>query len=912
MSRPTQKTQKTPDRKNMKKKTIILEIFLDTEYISNSQYISIQYKTNVTIPHLNIKKTFKQIIFDNNYRDFIEKSNLQFKTDNPDVLITYKNIKNNLLDNVLFQSIMENVELIEPNLFSEPIQVFTNLFFYFSITDLYVAFGQEAILNLVKQKSIRQRRTNISGSFIVQDVYKNQNIKYHVKLKDMSGLNRTSLKNFANSYGLNVEDKGLLDSYKTEMEKGLFEMPNQFCLYAYNDCELLEKILLTVINSLNELLKKVFLEQTFEYSNSTVPMTIGTIVDNLYNFYFENTYMQNNDFAYMALAKKSILDPLNKNYNLNLSLLKDLNGIKNKQQLKAFKIENPALYDRIAKFARNRNNFSIYATQYCSHKFLTMFQNSSDYNIASLASIVGGRTVNERPFEMMINYGVDIDIVSAYSSTLQNFGLIVGEPNITETDFNSEKIKLKQFLKKFKNKKLSKYTKILVSGNLSFEQNLILSRIDSDTVLAGALKKSIIDEEISQTTRTPALLRKQIYNGTLTMEFIDILKKTCSSLELKEFYELDVIAALYYLESDLLSWDDFLNECFENPKTKKWCVLPFKPFMEKLIDLRNVYKKSSDPNIFAQNITIKLIMNTFYGLLSSIYFKINNALLGDLITGHIRVCSWLLTTALGGSQTITDGTAFDLTTVLKFKKEFRPSIDKKPSLSALSNFYALKNHRSIIVNSLENKNWEEYFSKLPHNYDLETLKNSCFNHVKLFWSHYNIELSFDLEIKNIFKNGAYFGKSFYYYLEYDSKANIFKPYYKIRGFRLNNKDLHKYPAYEFLKYLCENQNDPNILDKPFKILNNGEYTSRKLLKIPMYLHKIKQNSNYELIPGDEEIKISKYKISNDYMFVNDLKDLKKRIRRKVPQKNAYKQLFEKFLEYSIKTMLKKMIDDSLK
>lgn len=67
-----------------------------------------------------------------------------------------------------------------------------------------------------------------------------------------------------------------------------------------------------------------------------------------------------------------------------------------------------------------------------------------------LGLTTGGRTVNERPSEITIKYGADIDIQGAYGSNLSKILYPVGRPRMyfsTPNDFQN--LTLGKFMKKY-------------------------------------------------------------------------------------------------------------------------------------------------------------------------------------------------------------------------------------------------------------------------------------------------------------------------------------------------------------------------------------------------------------------------------------------------------------------------------
>lgn len=902
---------------------VYLNIYLDTEY-TNEEYLSIQYKANYEMNGQFY--SISSIIIDDNYKQTLEenvKYNEEidlFKKDKQ-INISFDTLTKNDISHVILEDFLKHFNKSHSNnQYLDKIIFTTNVFFFYAIKDISIAFGPEYILDKINTNKINQNR-NISGKFKINQMYKNIENVFNITLKDLSGLTNGGLDGFAKEYGVKGKLK-TLDEYKINMAEPLVKMPIIFLEYAFNDVIILEETFELVLSSFNNILKDIFKEKEYKFTHSNINTTIGSLVNKLFNYYFNNVYLKNDPFNYIALAKVSILNPLNKNYKRNLELIRIVIENPGRVNLEKLQKEDSKLFNEIDLMCRNKSNFSIYAYQYCSNKFLTKQSYNSNLYTAALASVSGGRTSNERPNEYSILHGCDIDISGAYASVLEEIGIPLNSPKIFSTSENQEQITLGEFLTKNKKDLDNDYFKILVSGKLSFEQNILFSRIESKEVLQKAIKINNWHDEAKQAQRTSALIRNEIYMGTITNDMLKTLRKVCSTQELKEIYELKVQSALFYPETKKLSFEDFIEEClnctgefgydqqketiFDN-RTNCWCLLPFKEFMSKLRKLRSEYKKN--PLTFHLNNAIKLVINTLFGILASIFFSINNALLGDIITTRIRCNVWLLTTPLGSSQCITDGAAFDLTTTLNFKE----NSTIKPSLNYLSNYYSLQKHRSMELKPLNNINWPNYFEKIKENINLSEINELAMNHVKKFWSNYDLEVNFETEIKYLFKNGAYLSKTFYYYQAYNIDKSEYEEYFKIRSFRKSKELEFQYPIYYLLKYISENQQNINYNKIPYIIPNEGKYQNVKLLKISSYKEEREKSfKNYQklkLNPGDAIIKEIQFKMSNDHFFVYTLEEHKKRTKRR---SGKHKSLFDRFLySHGIEYMFKKMISDDL-
>lgn len=116
-------------------------------------------------------------------------------------------------------------------------QISCALFLFYSPKDLWIALGFENFRELVSRGKkrgtnfINQKRA-LFGSFVrkLEDRFL---VKY--KVKDVSGWTNQGLASFASGLGIELQDKGALDEYKSCMEVALVEKPETFISYALND-----------------------------------------------------------------------------------------------------------------------------------------------------------------------------------------------------------------------------------------------------------------------------------------------------------------------------------------------------------------------------------------------------------------------------------------------------------------------------------------------------------------------------------------------------------------------------------------------------------------------------------------------------------------------------------------------------
>ena len=147
--------------------------------------------------------------------------------------------------------------------------------------------------------------------------------------------------------------------------------------------------------------------------------------------------------------------------------------------------------------------------------------------------VTGDRTNNERIFDL--DYAADIDLKSCYGTALQDILLPIGLPTIISRAPNEKYRNIKSFLKKYEHELIPNLWKIVVSGTLSFDQDLIISRLIGTKALENFHRSNNdfygdFDELTTLNTRM-VVLRREIINGVITNDILEVLK--CSAVLLK-------------------------------------------------------------------------------------------------------------------------------------------------------------------------------------------------------------------------------------------------------------------------------------------------------------------------------------------------------------------------------------------
>jgi hypothetical protein len=950
-------TKKTSKSK-IKSHTLIVSV--DSEF-TDDKYISLQACVTGFIRGVEIG--FKFILINNEFKDeLIKNYDLEEKIF-LNIYIFYTDIHRFDYD-FLSYYILFILNLKYKMVFdSEKDSFFVMLLIYYSAIDLYIAFGRNNIIDIMVKPTSQNKilqRSSITGHFSFTSSYKDNSISFRYMLKDLYGWESAGLTILIETSGLidKYPNKKIMDPYKTNMEKGLLLEPKNFIIYGMADSECLIDIYHIKIKSGNSILKDVFdIQDESAYFNiHNIPITIGSFVSRIFEIYFQHVVFKNDPVLLLANNALSILNPLAYHYKENLKLFKRLNEFKSLDELYLFKQENPCEFEKLIPLL-NKNAFKTTPISYCSIKYLV--EHSVNSSMYLLALTTGGRTNNERPTEIQIEHGADVDISSAYGNQLIRFPLPLGIPSIyCKSNNDSERITLGEFLKKYeKNLTKHKMFKIVVSGELTkelsngniieMEQDLIYSKNPS---LQSAMKK-ISDfytlESGQQVIPSQfILLRKEILNGSITFDVLEIIKKVCTNAELNIIYGLEVSSAIYYEDKNCTeNLDEFLDNALkdqgsyeftnsiQDTRTRLSFLLPINNFIGPLLKKRKELKSlKNDLTAQARQHTLKYIINSFWGIITSVFFPLNNVLVSELVTSSIRSKVWLMSKAFNTVLSITDGGPYSLMDVnLSLKSRHKPGISK------LSNYNSYKD--DFNRGPLANINWASLFQNniSPYEGEFQNLDQYAKDHIASFWSLYGIKIHFNLEhkIERCFIKGAFFQKAHYAFIIYDFESKSYTDrIYVIRSFRKDSRIQYDNPAYVILNYLLDNfplQSKNNDL---FEIPNNGNYEQLKLLKINSYLRSLDRplkkskngnyNSNYgpNIFPGSSITVDFQYRLHNIYFPVDYLIDYKRRIKRIGRGKEVFSnnkitfvknEAFDKYLPTrGILNTIKLMEEDNLK
>ena len=810
-----------------------------------------------------------------------------------------------------------------------------DLRFFYSAKDIEYFIGKEAAKEIYLNKLEKKR--GIKGNFTIKSS------KYSLTLtcKDAVGWGNTGgFKGLAEGVGVEMINKSSMDKYKSNMLKGLEEVPEEFVKYALDDVIKLDVVFVKYPELINWVEVEVLgIPKEKAFTPDNIPMTQGSTVSKSFEKWIYSRSSQP-DMLKFAIRKLGILkvkqepDKLKKDVdaftwaNKPWSLEK-LEKEKNNPLLKHF-LEN-CTFEQLA---------------YSGATIPVLAKHPYKDSTACFNAIVqGGRCNNEIPTLNRITHALDIDLQSAYGSTLRSLIYPVGLPRGWSYSPNEDRITLGEFLKKNEKKFVPGLWQVVVNGVLNFRQDLVFSKDVSGSDINRA-SISGFEREINSETEDPShipgifcLLRREIVNGIITADILEVIRKVSSNIEMGQWMKLEVSCAVGWFEKDrCVDEADFINkviadrtisangrkekvtanQAVEENRPPYWYALPLEEFIGKLVDTRGELKKlgkAGDTNAAAKQQALKLFINTLYGVLASPYFAIGNAVLANNITARARVGAWMVSKALILRQTITDGGLYTPTGVA-FYEGF------KPGFTILNDMILWKDRKKErYIRPLGGINWEEKFEefKTLSSKEIQTLvDNLASEHIESFWKPYGLSLKkfFKIEhkVEHTANVAAYLCKGHY-------AVEILKPeelqrIYRVRGAIRYDKStntgdvLIENPIFKILDSILDGKDNPNI--------SSFEYDYWHLLSMSQWQEAQSSNGfeSYKLLmPGDEVVDKRIFRLNNNYFSVDTLKEYLGRFNRKKEiskgGNNSIILWFEKHLEKGISNYTLKAEQDIL-
>ena len=736
---------------------------------------------------------------------------------------------------------------------------------------LYASFTYENDKTLVHKDFART-----PVIIIIDDFIYNYCISY-VDCSAMFGGAARSLLAAAKAVGLPVNDKELLSKSEKEQIYKYPEFIERFKPYSISDIKLPVDILHKHQNNIDN----VYVSLGLKHKNHKTPMTLGKPVNELY--------------------KSAIYKGLK---------------IENSKDCKKF------LDEKIFKFSNSK-----------------YFARDVRKTSAIGAKCFGGRAINNKPLN--INYRgyliADFDYASFYGSIMQSQPYPIGRTRIIDFDARESNNKywtLKE-TEMFLNKRGLPLTWTIVVNTkepLSFDFDVIPSWI-SGTKNDTEVKKLLLEQlEVSQGENfdlewaidpddgLTKYLTREIYNGIITSDILEIIN--CFSKKYRdELKEKIIITAILYYDKDdqVYSFkeleDAYLNHTGMNTvkvrgnkiiSTSNNChkFYLFNSMGELIInDLlarRKLYDKKK-PDEKPMNNTFKYLINTRAGVEMSKYFLQANPIVGNNITSRGRVACYVAEKIFKGFESITDGLACDVNTVIYPYRCNTINFEELIDLENMTNEELMSNQRLTLKPLGNYKKIEVYkdsedikrikfhqindnIKDLSYEEGKKILENLALNHIKTLFpkltmfngtykkmfvkdkgnktpkvTYKNTDCNLSFEIKDIYNGIATHGTANYLLYtdfpessdaelkmrSYESKRHHYRGVVDDLGF-ITTEKMDKLPPNSFFY---------NTIDKPYSVKRSEPFIKEGILKINDYLKCKEKFDKKGLLPGDSYLKI---------------------------------------------------------
>ncbi|MBW4677772.1 MAG: hypothetical protein KME52_28390 [Desmonostoc geniculatum HA4340-LM1] len=313
----------------------------------------------------------------------------------------------------------------------------------------------------------------------------------------------------------------------------------------------------------------------------------------------------------------------------------------------------------------------------------------NDYGCQPFLTVGGLLYSRMAKIKYLKGYLSDCDLKSCYASFMSMMNVYLGEPITLTCKYDKYKITLNDALELIENQKtphdgwfirvsgkLNKAINTLVMSDLKFKPKNIKQQ---NLYEVSDNRKSIEVFNAYKTSKRQAqstILTKEIKFGLITKSTIEALKKLPNDwyeeyLNLKCdvvcFFPGDLIADNLsdyckirdnLPEQDRIERIDIKNGAkgidSQRYKNNACLAFPIHKYWLELKTNRNKFKKAKNP---IQEV-FKLFQNSGYGVLACLYLAMNNLMASNQITAGARSGAWLMTNAINGFGSITDGTGY--------------------------------------------------------------------------------------------------------------------------------------------------------------------------------------------------------------------------------------------------------------
>ena len=528
---------------------IVGDLYVDTEF-SALGGISIQVVCKLKIEEAIF--SFKFIILDSSF--CLKLKNLKFDIDawaeENQCYYFFMDLRENPVQNPVCQKIIDLLYNTYNLQFDKrkTLKFNLNFFFYYSPHDVNYSFGRAFMKKqyTAKASTVYQNRC-LGGYFSFSLVECLNPCYFKITLKDLSGLEKYGLSTMASTYQINFKKDPLLDNYKEKMDEALLLYPKEFLTYGLRDATVLDEIMAACVKGFNDIMKDCLGIHNIDYyfTTTSIPMTIGSLVAQVFLKYLNSVVFKDDLSIQTAMFRNGIISRLSSSYGLSLKFMDELKTLKSLNEIKEELQNNIDFAIRAQKLVTSRSSLKYRTYQYASAQYIT--EMSVDNELYTTSIVSGGRVINEQPNEVYIENAADFDISQAYGGELNRTIYPIGRPNIyTSIPGQDKTLSLREFMRKYrKDLKLGLY-KIIVEGKLSFKQDLIYSRVISQSSVEKRVSNLDPEDPDTYTGSAPhVLLQNEILKGVITRDVYEKIELISTVKEKKEFLDLKVLSAIY-------------------------------------------------------------------------------------------------------------------------------------------------------------------------------------------------------------------------------------------------------------------------------------------------------------------------------------------------------------------------------
>ena len=390
--------------------------------------------------------------------------------------------------------------------------------------------------------------------------------------------------------------------------------------------------------------------------------------------------------------------------------------------------------------------------------------------ISLLSKVDGGRCRNAKPTTVFLEGAlVDIDIGGAYASAMTTTPLVFGKARECsygnardlQADLKPSPV-LAEWLRRHEHQMIDRtwFARVSTREAFSFESDLIPSWIGYRVTTARSDSENVgLDVLTDPASGEMKYFGRELWNGTLTSDLLDVAKNTMSPGQFAEWSNKVVVrSGLYFDQKDRITVAQYRRHLKNNTLPEfAWASMTLGELVSDLARANRMkYAKNSPLNVL-----FKLVSNTLYGDSVSRHFATSSVIAGSNVTATVRGFMYLAEKGLNLVGSITDGQLFDLNRVL----HPRTVVDKRrktegvrsPSASALDTRayrqtprelkdQAQAKHAPLIGRKIETR-WRDEDIELVIEHDpgvveiargkaaLTRVDDAAFDHLVKLWPH---------------------------------------------------------------------------------------------------------------------------------------------------------------------------------